>query len=70
VQSVVAIGIAVTGHSAALALAALALVLAGTVVILGGLVFAAQSLAMSRNAIVYEVSSTLSLGAGGEPPGG
>ena len=69
-QSVVAIGIAVTGHSAAVALAALALVLAGTVVILGGLVFAAQSLAMSRNAIVYEVSSTLSLDAGGEPPGG
>jgi hypothetical protein len=64
VLSVIAIGAAVTGHAEAVAIAALALVLAGTVVILGGLVFAAQSLAMSRNAIEYEVSRTLSLGAG------
>jgi hypothetical protein len=64
VLSVITIAIAVTGHSAGTALGALALVLAGTVVILGGLVFAAQSLAMSRNAIEYEVSSTLSLRSG------
>lgn len=64
VLSVIAIAAAVTGHSDAGAIAALALVLAGTVVILGGLVCAARSLAMSRNAIEYEVSRTLSLGAG------
>jgi hypothetical protein len=64
VLSVIAIGVAVTGHSRPVAFAALALVLAGTVIILSGLVFAAQSLAMSRNAIEYEVSRTLSLGAG------
>jgi len=48
----------------AVAITALVLVLTGTVVILGGVVAAAQSLAMSRNAIEYEVSRTLSLGAG------
>jgi hypothetical protein len=62
VLSVIAIAAAVTGHSDAVAIAGLALVLAGTVVILGGLGFAARSLAMSRNAIEYEVNRTLSLG--------
>lgn len=64
VLGVIAIAVAVTGHSDAFAIAALALVLAGTAVIFGGLVFAARSLAMSRNAIEYEVSRTLSLGPG------
>jgi Protein of unknown function (DUF2721) len=64
VLSVIMIAAAVTAHSGVVADAALALVLAGTVVILGGVVLAARSLAMSRNAIQYEVSRTLSLGAG------
>jgi hypothetical protein len=63
VLSVIAIAVAVTGHFVTVAIVALVLVLAGTVVVLGGLVLAAQSLAMSRNAIEYEVSRTLSLGA-------
>ena len=64
VLSVITIAAAVTGRSDAVAIAALALVLAGTVVILGGVVFAARALALSRNAIEYEVIHTLSLGAG------
>ena len=64
VLSVITIAAAVTGRSEAVAIAALALVLAGTVVILGGVVCAARSLAMSTNAIEYEVSRTLSLGTG------
>jgi hypothetical protein len=62
---VVTIAAAVTGHSGAVATAALALVLAGTVVMLAGLILAARSLAMSRNAIEYEVDRTLSLRADG-----
>jgi Protein of unknown function (DUF2721) len=65
VVSVVTIAAAVTGHSGAVATAALALVLAGTVVMLAGLILAARSLAMSRNAIEYEVDRTLSLRADG-----
>jgi hypothetical protein len=64
VLGVITLAAAVTGHSDAAATGALVLVLAGTVVILGGVVFAARSLAMSRNAIEYEVNRTLSLGAG------
>jgi hypothetical protein len=64
VLSVITIAAAVTQHSEAVGIAALTLVLAGTVVILGGVVCAARTLAMSRNAIEYEVSQTLSLGAG------
>jgi hypothetical protein len=63
VLGVIAIAAAVTGNSDAIWIAALALVLAGTVVILGGLICAARSLAMSRNAIEYEVNRTLSRGA-------
>jgi len=61
VLSVIAIAIAVTAHLDAVAILALALVLAGTVTLLGGMVLAARSLAMSRNAIEYEVGRTLSL---------
>jgi len=64
VLGVIAIAVAVTSHSDGFGTAALALILAGTVIILAGLVFAAQSLALSRNAIEYEVSRTLSLGPG------
>jgi hypothetical protein len=63
VLSVITIAAAVTGQSDTVATLALALVLAGTVVILGGVVFAARALAMSTNAIEYEVRRTLSLGA-------
>ena len=63
VLSVIAIAVAVTGHSAAAGTAALALVLAGTVMLLGGLLFAARSIIISMNAIDYEVRRTLSLGS-------
>jgi hypothetical protein len=63
VLSVIAIGIAVTGRSGAAGTAALALVLAGTVMLLGGLLFAARSIMISMNAIDYEVRRALSLGS-------
>jgi hypothetical protein len=63
VLSVIAIGVAVTGHSGAAGTTALVLVLAGTVVLLGGLLFAARSIRISMNAIDYEVQRTLSLGS-------
>src|SRR5260370_30460077 len=63
VLSVIAIGVAVTGSSGAAGTSALALVLAGTVMLLGGLVFAARSIMISMNAIDYEVRRTLSLGS-------
>jgi membrane protein implicated in regulation of membrane protease activity len=47
VLSVIAIGVAVTGSSGAAGTAALALVLAGTVMLLGGLLFAARSIMIS-----------------------
>lgn len=61
VLSVIAIGIVVTGSSGA-GTAALALVLAGTVMLLGGLLFAARSIMISMNAIDDEVRRALSLG--------
>lgn len=64
VLSVIAIAVAVTGRSAAGAITAMVLVLTGTAVMLGGLVFAARSLAISRSAVRYEVSRTLALGSG------
>jgi hypothetical protein len=63
VLSVIAIAVAVTEHSAAAGTTALALVLAGTVMLLGGLLFAARSIIISMNAIDYEVRRTLSLGS-------
>jgi hypothetical protein len=62
VLSVIAIGVAVTGSSGAAANAALALVLTGTVMLLGGLLFAARSVMISMDAIDYEVRRSLSLG--------
>src|ERR1700730_14104413 len=59
VLSVIAIGIAVTGSSGAAGIVALALVLAGTVMLLGGLLFAARSIMISMNAIDYEVRRAL-----------
>jgi hypothetical protein len=63
VLSVIAIGVAVTGHSGGVGTAALALVLAGTVMLLGGLLFAARSIMISMDAIDYEVRRALSLGS-------
>jgi hypothetical protein len=63
VLSVIAIGVAVTGNSAAAGTAALALVLAGTVMLLVGLLFAARSVIISADAIDYEVRRSLSLGS-------
>ena len=63
VLSVIAIGVAVTGHSGAAGTAALALVLAGTVMLLGGLLLAARSIMISMDAIDYEVRRALSLGS-------
>jgi hypothetical protein len=63
VLSVIAIGVAVTGSSGAAGTAALALVLAGTVMLLGGLLFAARSIMISMDAIDYEVRRALSLGS-------
>jgi Protein of unknown function (DUF2721) len=63
VLSVIAIGVAVTGSSGAAGIAALALVLAGTVMLLGGLLFAARSIMISMDAIDYEVRRALSLGS-------
>jgi hypothetical protein len=63
VLSVIAIGVAVTGSSGAAGTAALVLVLAGTVMLLGGLLFAARSIIISTDAIDYEVRRTLSLGS-------
>ena len=54
---------AVTRHSTAAGTAALTLVLAGTVVLLGGLLFAPRSIIISMNAIDYEARRTLSLGS-------
>ncbi len=61
VLSVIAIGVAVTDSSGAAGTTALALVLAGTVMLLGGLLFAARSIMISMDAIGYEVRRTLSL---------
>jgi uncharacterized protein DUF2721 len=55
VLSVIAIGVAVTGSSGAAGTAAPALVLGGTVMLLGGLLFAARSIMISMDAIDYEV---------------
>ena len=63
VLSVIAIGVAVTGSSGAAGTAALVLVLTGTVMLLGGLLFAARSIIISTDAIDYEVRRTLSLGS-------
>jgi hypothetical protein len=63
VLSVIAIAIAVTARSGAAGTASLVLVLAGTVMLLGGLLFAAQSIIISMDAIDYEVQRTLSLGS-------
>ena len=63
VLSVITIAIAVTASSGAAGTAALALVLAGTVMLLGGLLFAARSIIISTDAIDYEVQRTLSLGS-------
>jgi hypothetical protein len=63
VLSVIAIAVAVTGQSSGFATAALALVLAGTAVILVALLYTARSLAISRNAVKYEVSRALALGS-------
>ncbi len=63
VLSVITIGVAVTGRSGAAATAALVLVLVGTVILLGGLVFAARSIMISMDAIDYEVRRALSLGS-------
>ena len=62
VLSVIAVGVTVTGRSGAAGTAALALVLAGTVMLLGGLLFAARSIMISMDAIDYEVRRALSLG--------
>jgi hypothetical protein len=63
VLSVITIAIAVTASSGAAGTAALVLVLAGTVMLLGGLLFAARSIIISTDAIDYEVQRTLSLGS-------
>ena len=63
VLSVIAIAVAVTASSGAAGTAALALVLAGTVMLLGGLVFAARSIMISMDAIDYEVRRALSIGS-------
>jgi hypothetical protein len=63
VLSVIAIGIAVTASSGVAGTASLVLVLAGTVMLLGGLLFAARSIIISMDAIDYEVKRTLSLGS-------
>jgi hypothetical protein len=63
VLSVIAIAVAVTSRSAGFATIALGLVLAGTAVMLVGLLSAARSLAISRNAVQYEVSRALALGS-------
>ena len=63
VLSVIAIAVAVTARSGATGTAALALVLAGTVMLLGGLVFAARSIMISMDAIDYEVRRALSIGS-------
>jgi hypothetical protein len=63
VLSVITIAISVTERSDPAGTAALALVLAGTVMLLGGLLFAARSIVISTNAIDYEVRRTLSLGS-------
>ena len=63
VLSVITIGIAVTASSGAAGTTALVLVLAGTVMLLGGLLFAARSITISADAIDYEVQRTLSLGS-------
>ena len=52
-----------SASSGAAGTAALALVLAGTVMLLGGLLFAARSIIISTDAIDYEVQRTLSLGS-------
>lgn len=62
VLSVIAIGVAVTSASDTVGNAGLALVLSGTLTILAGLVLAARSIMISRDAINYEVSRALSLG--------
>jgi hypothetical protein len=63
VLSVIAIGVAVTNRSGAVGTTALVLVLAGTVMLLGGLLFAARSIMISMDAIDYEVRRSLSLGS-------
>jgi Protein of unknown function (DUF2721) len=63
VLSVITIGIAVTASSGAAGTVSLALVLTGTVMLLGGLLFAARSVIISMDAIDYEVRRTLSLGS-------
>jgi len=63
VLSVIAIAVAVTNHSGAAGTAALVLVLAGTVVLLGGLLFAARSIMISMDAIGYELRRALSMGS-------
>ena len=63
VLSVITIGIAVTASSGAAGTIALVLVLVGTVMLLGGLLFAARSITISTDAIDYEVQRTLSLGS-------
>lgn len=63
VLSVIAIGVAVTNRSGAVGTTALVLVLAGTVMLLGGLLFAARSIMISMGAIDYEVRRSLSLGS-------
>jgi hypothetical protein len=63
VLSVITIGIAVTARSDATGTVSLVLVLIGTVMLLGGLLFAAQSIIISMDAIDYEVQRTLSLGS-------
>ena len=63
VLSVIAIAVAVTNRSGAAGTAALVLVLAGTVVLLGGLLFAARSIVISKDAIDYEVRRALSVGS-------
>jgi hypothetical protein len=63
VLSVITIAIAVTASSGAAGTASLVLVLVGTVMLLGGLLFAARSIIVSTDAIDYEVKRTLSLGS-------
>lgn len=59
--SVIAIAIAVQVNSEVVGSVALGLVLGGTVVMLGGLTFAARSLVRSGEAIRYAVERTSSL---------
>lgn len=63
VLSVIAIAVAVMSHSGAAGTTALVSVLAGTVVLFGGLLFAARSIMISMDAIDYEVRRALSLGS-------